>query len=266
MSTQPDPWRTSTWRRAFLLALIIPLWGCAGEERSPTNPGPVPGGGDGTAVLDSADTRILFIGNSLTYTNELPEVVGKLAHAAGRSVAYASMTRSGWSLQEHWEADAAERIRDLAPDYVVLQQGPSTLPESRDHLVYWTERFGPSIREGGGVPALLAVWPDRSRLQYLGAGTRAYAAAARAVDGTLIPAGETWIRAWEIDPALELYSPDNFHPSYLGTLAAAQTVVAVLLEVPPDSMPALDDGLSDAERTTLRRAVAATVDAEVDPD
>lgn len=249
-------------RAAFILALIIPVVACVSAGEDPVGPGT----GGSPLTLDSAETRILFVGNSLTYTNDLPAVVASLARAAGRSLAYATLTQPGWSLEEHWHAGAADHIRALAPDYVVLQQGPSTLPESRAHLVLWTQRFAPAIRQHGGIPALFSVWPPRHRFQYFGDVADSYAAAAREVGGAFVPAGETWLRAWEIDPGIRLYGPDDFHPGYHGTLAAAYTIVSVLLDVPPDSMPALADGSREADLATLRKALEGSLRTASKPD
>jgi hypothetical protein len=250
------------WRRAAVVALAVPVLACL----DPLGPD---SGGDGFTPpeLGEADVRILFVGNSLTYTNGLPGVVARVASATGRSVAHASLAQPNWSLEEHWHAGLEDHIRALRPDVVVLQQGPSTLPASRDHLVYWTELIAPVVAEGGGETALLGVWPPRSRLEFFDDGIASYTAASDAVDGILIPAAGTWLEAWDRDPDILLYGPDGFHPSYLGTLAAAYTTAAVLLGVPADSLPALDDSATPEQVAVLRQAVAASVAATavVDP-
>lgn len=213
-------------------------------------------GDDDGPTLRPAGVRILFVGNSLTYTNNLPDVVRRLADAAGKDVAVASIAEPNWSLEDHWNAGLEGEIRRLKPDVVVMQQGPSTRPANREHLAHWAGRIGAVVREAGGQPALLMVWPGASNTWFFGEVAVSYEEAAVAAGGVFIPAGASWVRAWEIDGSLGLYGPDAFHPSYLGTLAAAHTVVAVLLDVPPSLMPALDDGVATGHVEILRRAVA----------
>lgn len=248
-------------RRAPALAVLaVPLLACLGSGSTDLG-GTGGGGGTIPPVLGEADVRILFVGNSLTYTNALPAVVGSVAASTGRSVAHAMLAQPNWSLEEHWFAGLPDHIRALRPDVVVLQQGPSTLPESRSHLVHWTETIAPVVAEAGGETALLMVWPPLSRFEYFDDGIASYAAAAEAVDGILIPAARTWLEAWALDPELPLYGPDDFHPSYLGTLATAYTVAAVLLGVPADSLPALGDGTTPDQVAVLRQAVATAAPA-----
>ena len=60
-----------------------------------------------------------------------------------------------------------------------------------------------------------------------------------------IPAGEAWRAAWRVDPGLPLYDGDQFHPSPLGSYAAALSIFAELYRQSPVGLPArlmLDDG------------------------
>jgi len=184
--------------------------------------------------------RLLFIGNSLTYVNDLPGMVASLSRAAGDSVPIetASVTFGGYSLEDHLaQGDAARAIQQGGWDIVALQQGPSTLDESRVNLIDYTQRFATIIRDAGARPALYGVWPERDRLYALDAGIESYRLAAEAVDGLLFPAGLAWKDAWQVDGWLPLYGPDGFHPSVLGTYTAAIVVYAVVRGTTPVGLP-----------------------------
>ena len=114
----------------------------------------------------------------------------------------------------------------------MLQQGPSALPESRVLLVDYTQRFADRIRAVGARPALYMVWPPLDRAGDWDAVTESYAAAARAVDGLLLPAGEALRDALRRKPTLDLLQTDRFHPTNTGTYLAALVIYARLTARP----------------------------------
>lgn len=107
---------------------------------------------------------------------------------------------------------------------MVLQQGPSSLPLSRDTLILAARLLDVEIRAAGGRTAELMVWPAREDFADFDQVRLSYQDAARAVDGLFLPAGEAWRAAWATDPSVELYGDDGFHPSELGTFLVALVV------------------------------------------
>jgi hypothetical protein len=183
--------------------------------------------------------RVLFVGNSLTYTNQMPLIVEALAKSAGDSLEVSSVTLPGANLQDLWESGAAlTEIGRGGWTVVVLQQGPSSLPESRVDLRLWTKNFAERIRKAGAQPALYMVWPSKDRLEFLDQVSLSYTLAAQDVRGMLFPAGETWRAAWRRDPNAPLYGPDDFHPSVAGSYAAALSIYGVLFRKPLQGLPA----------------------------
>lgn len=183
--------------------------------------------------------RVLFIGNSLTYTNDLPGVFEALAVAAGKPKPVVRwVTIGGFSLEDQWNrGDARKAVASGPWDFVVLQQGPSASAEGSSSLRAYTRWFAREIRAGGATPALYQVWPSTSRPQDFDGVIRSYADAAREVDGVLLPAGEAWRAAWKRDPGLELYSKDGLHPTLAGTYLAALTVFGRLYGASPVGLP-----------------------------
>lgn len=195
-----------------------------------------------------APTRILFIGNSLTYQNDLPGMVCTLARAAGRPAVCESIAKPDVSLEDHWHAgEARKAIATGRWDIVVLQQGPSALPESRRLLIDYTKRFDAEIKKAGARTALYMVWPSRSRRGDAEGVSQSYRAAAKAVAATLLPVGDAWREAWAIDRNLPLYAADNFHPSGSGTYLAALVAYRHLLGAPAPATPVLGGALAHAE-------------------
>lgn len=212
--------------------------------------------------------HVLFIGNSLTYTNDLPAMFTALAVAAGRPRPFVrAVTGPGLSLQDQWDLGEAQKAIAVGGwDFVVLQQGPSASPEGTLLLRTYSRRFNELIRAKGGRTVLYMVWPSTSRIQDFDGVALSYRQAAKDVGGLLCPAGETWRAAWKRDPKLALYSPDGLHPTPAGTYAAAVTFFQVLYKQSPVGLPAtltLATGetvaIPEAEARVLQEAVGDTV-------
>lgn len=189
-----------------------------------------PVGVDDGERLPDADMRVLFIGNSLTYTNNLPAMVQTIAEATGHTMVFGIAAAPNVSLEDHWRNGVEGTILTVEADVVVMQQGPSSLPQNQDHLKYWADRLAGPIRQAGGEPALYMVWPDAGRTDAFNAVYEAYQEAAQEVNGLFMPAGLAWLHTWNQDPELDLYGPDGFHPSTLGSAVAALTIFRILFD------------------------------------
>ena len=149
--------------------------------------------------------RVLFVGNSLTATNDLPALVARLARAFGpREIQYRTIAPGGTSIEDHWNAgEVPAELETGKWDVVVMQQGPSALPESQANLIEWATRMSEHAREHGVRPALLTVWPESYRRYATAAVIASYANAAKAANAELYPAGVAWRAAWrrQAEPA-----------------------------------------------------------------
>ncbi len=174
--------------------------------------------------------RVLFIGNSLTYTNSLPGTLAGVARTAGDSIYVEMIARPNYALIDHLteNSGAEAAIHRGGWDFVVLQQGPTTLPINRDSLVLWTRMFDSIIRPTGARTALFMVWPQGASAQGFEAVRISFQDAASAVGGLFLPAGMAWQAALQRDATLPLYGPDNFHPAPLGSYLAAITIYGKL--------------------------------------
>jgi len=221
--------------RGFVRWLALLAWlpglaaGAGGCSDGGSDSGEPPGG-----------RRVLFIGNSLTYTNDLPGMVQALARAAGLPPLQASsITKGGASLDDLWALhEVPTAIAEGHWEVVVLQQGPSSLPESRVLLRAATQRYAEAIRRAGGRPALYMVWPAAGWAGDFDAVSESYTLAAHDVDGILFPVGAAFRLARQIDPSVELFSDDGFHPSPTGTYLAALVIVGRLYDRSPVGLPA----------------------------
>jgi hypothetical protein len=214
----------------------------------------------------AAPLRVLFVGNSLTAANDLPALVHAIAEeSSGPEIVTGAITPGGFALEDHWaDGDARRAVASGEWDIVVMQQGPSSLPDSRVNLIEWSKRWADDERAHDERPALLTVWPERYRAAYAFADViRNYRAAALASGALLLPAGAAWRLALQKTPKLRLYGPDGFHPSPLGTYLAAIVVYAGLTGRMPAQLPTALPGVraSGKQVKLLRTAAVAALAA-----
>lgn len=179
-----------------------------------------------TTAEEPPPRSVLFIGNSLTYTNDLPALVERVAEAAGESVTVAMAAGANLAVIDHTNGatDAIARIDGGRWGFVLLQQGPTPAGVCRDTLVIAAMRMTPHIRGSGGRAALFLPWARRDFPQSLEFASESATLAARASGGVVVPIGIAWRDAMTADPTLPLYGSDGYHPAPAGSLLAALTI------------------------------------------
>lgn len=233
--------------------LLLAAVACASGAPSAPDPG-------------EPDVTILFVGNSLTSTNNLPAVVNTVAEAAGLDVATQVVALGNFSLQDHWNQGIENFIRTAQADLVVIQQGPSSLPENQLHLKEWTDSIARVVRQVGGETAVLMVWPTPDRRFAYDDVRDGYLNAAVGAGATFVPAGEA-LRVLFDQGTLEFapFGGDGFHPSPLGTVTMALVLVGTLFDRTvgdlPTEMPA---GSRDGIAVSVPEATAEFIYAVTD--
>ena len=242
-------------RNAVVGVIAAVLTSCGAPSVAPSSINPPP-------ANSPVDGRVLFIGNSLTEANGLPAMIETLSRQGGGTpISTASVVFGGFSLEDHWNQGTAQRrIAEGGWSIVVLQQGPSSLPESQILLRQWTSRFDSAIRAVGARTALYMVWPESDRRGAFDAVSESYARAAADVNGMLFPVGEAWRAAWRRDPDVPLYGPDGFHPTQTATYLAALVIVQQISGRSPVGLPALTD--MPANRALLLQEAAVEANAQ----
>ena len=181
--------------------------------------------------------RILMLGNSFIFTNNMPQM---LANLTGAEVVH--HTRGGARLSEQLNPSTRLGSQTQAAlqkekwDYVVLQEmshGPITSPKS---FFSSMEGLCRQIRANGAVPILFATWAyQRGGAKLMNKGwdydemaqklSEAYHRAAQENDALIADVGQ---RFYELSDTQNLYAADGVHPSELGSHIAAETIAAVI--------------------------------------
>jgi hypothetical protein len=182
--------------------------------------------------------RVLFIGNSYLYTEDIPGIVQALADSAGGDrLAVATVAAPDFALIDHWHEGTARReIAKGGWEWVVLQQGPSSAELNRDTLRLATGYFAGDMAKVNARPALFSAWPRADRRQDFPRAIESYALAATDVNGLLLPVAGAWLEAWARDPGAVLYS-DGLHPSREGAYLSALVIYSRLLGKSPLGLP-----------------------------
>jgi hypothetical protein len=202
--------------------------------------------------VHAGDTlRALFIGNSYTYVNNLPDVIGHLAASDGNTLVYDISAPGGSTLQQHCgNSTTLNLIQQGNWDYVILQE-QSQLPSFPDNQVEsevypFAKRLDSLVhvynycaktvfymtwgRKNGdqqncpGFPVLCTYEGMDSLLQLR------YTAMADSSNAYLCPVGHLWHDIRDTNPGLELYQVDESHPSPAGTFVAACSFYALLFD------------------------------------
>jgi hypothetical protein len=186
---------------------------------------------DDPAAGGEKSFKILYVGNSLTYTNDLPALVAEIAAQDGQKIAHKSMALPDYAFEDHLnDGKVQPEIKKGGYDFVIGQQGPSALPSSQAILLRDAALLSDLCKQAKSRFGLYTVWPSSARAFDLDNVIASYANAAAQTNALLCPAGLAWKKAWEVDAALPLYSADGFHPSLTGSVLAALTIYGAVKE------------------------------------
>lgn len=169
--------------------------------------------------------KVLFVGNSLTYYNNLPEIVKQVAALDSVQLTYEMIALPNYALVDHLAENKVQSLITAGNfDFVVVQQGPSSQADGLEYLLNAAFPLSNLCKKKKAGLVFYMVWPSKSRMQDFAGVYRHYKIAADTTQSIFSPAGSAWQEAWKISPGLTLYGADNFHPSYEGSLLAAMVV------------------------------------------
>lgn len=214
-----------------------------------------------TPVLQAnVPMKVLFIGNSFTARNNVPELVAQLAEARGKRLQHRLISAGGASLRMHWnKGDAQKAIRETRYDYVVLQE-QSTLPIKNPIRMHENIRlFDKEIKDSGAKTALYLTWARQNAPETQKAITEAYIAIGEELGAAIVPAGVAWQNFTRKHSHPVLHDQDKSHPTLAGSYLASCVFFAALFDESPLGIASIIKGLTKAEVEILQNtAWAAT--------
>jgi hypothetical protein len=172
---------------------------------------------------------ILFVGNSLTYTNDMPSILAMIGKEYKADISTACLCIGNTALIDHWDNGSIEKlVREGGFDYIILQQGPSSQDYGRDLLIEYGEKIKLLADEFNATTAFYMVWPSVSYYTSFDRVIESYTMAAEQSNAVLLPVGSVWKNYIEFTSDQSIYGPDLFHPSTKGSFLAAWVIYATL--------------------------------------
>jgi hypothetical protein len=225
----------------------------------------------GGARSDRPGLRVLFVGNSITYVNDMPHLLTRLVESdpANRPIFAVRFTPPGVSFSD----DVADpRLATLLPsvrwNQVVLQEQSdmqalptaeraqlSDAPAGTLAVRILEDGAQPLLFETGGFPqgdaggdSFVAM---EARLE------QGYGSLGFQLHAPVAPVGRAYAVALTAHPGTPLWGPDDYHPSLEGAYLAACVFYDVLYHRTPTS--SYTAGLDPAEAAFLQRSAAVAV-------
>ncbi len=182
--------------------------------------------------------KLLFVGNSYTFYNDLPSLIAQMARFQQIYVEYDLLLEGGATLQGHFHdeksADIKKKIQAHDYDVIILQdqsQLPALSPEETlDAVRKWASLLPEDTPEGRKRPRLILfqTWgrmhPEGFDTEMQDKLSACYEKAAQLYHAQVAPVGEAW-RLWLASPtraqSVPLHSPDGSHPNLNGSYLAA---------------------------------------------
>ena len=195
--------------------------------------------------------EVLFVGNSYTYGNNLPDLVKQIALSFGDTLIHDSSTPGGATFNVHsTSAQTLSKINQQQWDYVVLQaqsQEPSFPPSQVANDTYpYAAILVDSIESHFSCtePLFFMTWGrkygDQQNCQfyppictYSGMQQRlkeSYLEMTIDNNASCSPVGMAWKASIAMDSTLNLYISDNSHPSIYGSYLSACTFYSTIFK------------------------------------
>jgi len=174
---------------------------------------------------------ILFVGNSLTYTNNLPAIVTRIGKDSGIKINTTMIAYPNYALEDHWNDGQIQiEIASGKYDFVVVQQGPSSQADGRAMLFDYGARIKALCDRHNAKLAFYMVWPAFANFHTFDGVIKNYTDAAAVTNSLLCPVGKAWKEYFLATGDYSYYGPDMFHPSIKGSENAALIIYKALVK------------------------------------
>ncbi|SEB84294.1 hypothetical protein SAMN04489761_1929 [Tenacibaculum sp. MAR_2009_124] len=180
---------------------------------------------------EKKEISVLFIGNSLTYYNNLPKLVKRAANQSKVKMFVEMVAYPNYAIIDHWNGGKVQRlISSKKFDFVIIQQGPSSRANGRKMLIDTGKKFKDLCMKNNSKLCYFMVWPSRHHFQSFDNVIKNYSEAAKINDAILLPVGKEWKEYFDDFNKFNYYGKDGFHPSLKGSKVTANIIAKNLLK------------------------------------
>ncbi|VAW15852.1 hypothetical protein MNBD_BACTEROID05-1201, partial [hydrothermal vent metagenome] len=198
------------------------------------------------SIENNAPIKVLFIGNSYIYVNDLPDMFSKVVRSSGREVVVKTSANPAWKLMQHAKSQTTlSMIGNEDWDYIVLQE-QSTLPLFASNLgkfmIPATRILQEKAQQSGAKIILFMTWGRRDGFKRPGMQnyeqmqeklSNAYLKVANDLQIMVAPIGVAWQNLLKENLSFSLWQGDGSHPSREGTYAAVCVLYSVIFDQSP---------------------------------
>lgn len=228
--------------------------------------------------------KVLFIGNSYVYTNDLPNAIKTIALGCGDTLEYSQSTPGGCTFHQHlsntttmnyvnaggWDKVILQEQSQL-PSFPIGQVQNECFPYAQQlcqqirhvtpstgivFFMTWGRKNGDASNCANYPP--LCTYEGMDSLLYW-----RYMQMAEDNSAIVSPVGRVWHVIRDNHPEIELYSSDESHPSVAGTYAAAVTFYTILFRKSPSCITnnlTVDAATAQIIRETVQTVVFDSLD------
>lgn len=232
------------------------------------------------AHANATKRKVLFIGNSYTAYNNLPQLIADISTSKGDTLEFTSHNPGGATANMHWNNSQVHTyIQQGGWDYVVLQfqsQEPSFSPgqvqsqtypyvKSLDSLVNVTNPCAEVLyfmtwgRKNGDAsncanyPPICTYEGMQQRLR------ESYMMFAQDFNSSVCPVGSVWKQCRDLYPTINLYNADESHPSMEGSYLAACTFYSSIFRKSSVGSTFLPSGMNNTQTNNIQTLASNTV-------
>lgn len=230
------------------------------------------------AAAQQDSLRVLWVGNSYTFYNDLPAMVREIASTQKVKLSIARYLKGGERFTGHLQNKALlKALADGGWDYVILQEqstAPAMSTESVEREVYPAARTLDSLAHAGspdtqvifymtwghkyGNRKPVASYPLSNNYEGMQERLKtSYLEMAYANNAWCAPVGMAWRKVRAEHPDWQLYRNDCYHPALLGSYLAANVIFTTIFQKPYQTGFTADLPVEQAEylQQTAQRTV-----------
>jgi len=175
--------------------------------------------------------KVLFIGNSHTYFNDMPAIFQEICENYEMEVHVTMLTKGGMGLDYHARQEQVRfNIRYGGYDVVVLQHTAHPMGDL-DAMRVGAETLVGWIREAGSQPVFYQTWAKKGDEDFQPTMSGVYEQLGKALDVPVAPVGDVWQQMRREQPETELFWKDGEHASPEGSRLAAQVIFDTIMKL-----------------------------------